>query len=140
MPTNYAKDILGNFSRGMRLAWCTMSPPPPPISHTHTQHAPHRVHADTFLHTHLQCRYAYLHFTLYTLTNLPAHCNVLLLYQPCLAVFWVRYSRCVNNFFSGWGVRRKLWCSFLFFLKLINNSTNYNKGNHNRDGGLEICS
>ena len=24
MPTNYVKDILGNLSRGMRLAWCTM--------------------------------------------------------------------------------------------------------------------
>ena len=30
VPTNYAKDILDNFSRGMPLAWCTMSPPPPP--------------------------------------------------------------------------------------------------------------
>ena len=30
--TNYANDILGNLSRGtrVRLAWCTMSPPPSP--------------------------------------------------------------------------------------------------------------
>ena len=27
MPTNYAKDILGNLSKGMRLAWCMISPP-----------------------------------------------------------------------------------------------------------------
>ena len=27
MPTNYAKDILGNLSKGMHLALCTMSPP-----------------------------------------------------------------------------------------------------------------
>ena len=26
VPENYTKDILGNLSRGMRLAWCTMSP------------------------------------------------------------------------------------------------------------------
>ena len=25
VPHNYAKDILGNLSRGIRLAWCTMS-------------------------------------------------------------------------------------------------------------------
>ena len=29
LPHNYANDILGNLSRGIRLAWCTMSPPPP---------------------------------------------------------------------------------------------------------------
>ena len=28
VPTNYAKDILGNLSKGMQLAWCTMRPPP----------------------------------------------------------------------------------------------------------------
>ena len=27
--THYANDILGNLS-GIRLAWCTMSSPPPP--------------------------------------------------------------------------------------------------------------
>ena len=36
MPTNYAKDILGNLSKGMHLALCRMSPPtfqntPPPL-------------------------------------------------------------------------------------------------------------
>ena len=30
MPKNYAKNILGNLSKGMRLAWCTMSSPLPP--------------------------------------------------------------------------------------------------------------
>ena len=30
------------------------------------------------------------------------------------------------------------WRIFCVVLKLINNSTSYNKGNHNRDGGLEI--
>ena len=29
---------------------------------------------------------------------------------------------------------------FLNLLKLVNNSTSYNKGNHNRDGGFEIWS
>ena len=30
VPTNYAKDILGNLSRDIPLAWCTMTPPTPP--------------------------------------------------------------------------------------------------------------
>ena len=29
VPKNYAKDTLGNSSRGMCLAWCTIRPPPP---------------------------------------------------------------------------------------------------------------
>ena len=46
VPTNYAKDIFGNFSRGMRLAWCTMSPPPPPhLPHTHT----HNTHPTVYM-------------------------------------------------------------------------------------------
>ena len=32
MPRNYAKDILGNLSEGVRLAWCTISPPTPHVS------------------------------------------------------------------------------------------------------------
>ena len=28
VPTNYAKDILGNLSKGMCSAWCMMSPTP----------------------------------------------------------------------------------------------------------------
>ena len=28
VPTNYAKHVLGNLSRGMRLAWCTIKAPP----------------------------------------------------------------------------------------------------------------
>ena len=31
-------------------------------------------------------------------------------------------------------------CKELLFLKLINNSSSYNKGNHNRVGGLETRS
>ena len=29
VPQNYANDILGNLSRGIRLAWCMMGLPPP---------------------------------------------------------------------------------------------------------------
>ena len=29
VPHNYANDILENLSRGIRLAWCVMSLPPP---------------------------------------------------------------------------------------------------------------
>ena len=39
VPMNKANDILGNWSRAMRLAWCTMCPHPPPLS-TEFQNAP----------------------------------------------------------------------------------------------------
>ena len=50
VPKNYAKDILVNPSRGMRLTWCTMSPPPPP--------PPPHTHTHTHTHTHVSKRSA----------------------------------------------------------------------------------
>ena len=39
-PTHYANDILGNLSREIRLAWCTMSPPTSPAGPLRLQKAP----------------------------------------------------------------------------------------------------